>query len=122
MGSNNKLGDAISLVLAVDVPALSLADGKEHLRITTDVDDADITKKIKEAQRRIERILGMTLITKTLSLSLDAFPANACAIKLGLGPVQSIESLKYVDTDGVQQTWDLPHAGRPFLHPPQVPR
>ena len=42
MGSNNKLGDAIKVVSSVAVPALSLPDGKEHLRVTTDDDDNDI--------------------------------------------------------------------------------
>lgn len=50
--------------------------------------------------------LGRFIGEQTWDYKVDAFPAPGCALKLPLWPVQSITSVKYVDTAGVEQTWD----------------
>jgi len=48
--------------------------------------------------------LGRALVTQTWDLTLDGFPASADFIALPLPPLQSVVSVKYIDTAGVQQT------------------
>lgn len=52
-------------------------------------------------RQKAELYLRRPLITQTWELTLDRFPA---VIKLPLPPLQSVTSLKYIDTDGVEQT------------------
>jgi uncharacterized phiE125 gp8 family phage protein len=49
-------------------------------------------------------ILGRALITQTWVMKLDRFPASGCAARLPLAPLQSIDSITYVDADGATQT------------------
>lgn len=103
--ADNRLGDATIVVTDSVVEPILLAEAKEHLRVTIDDDDADITRRIKGARMRIEDILSRSLIEKTLRLTLDAFPLDGCPIKIGLGPVLTIVSVKYIDVNGDEQTW-----------------
>lgn len=59
---------------------------------------------IESARRQAEHKLGRYLITQTVDAYFDAFPV--CDGLIMLPPVQSITSIKYIDTDGVLQTLD----------------
>jgi|SRR5215211_1086505 len=48
--------------------------------------------------------LGRALVTQTWELSLDEFPLYE--VRIPLGPVQSILSIKYDDEDGIENTVD----------------
>lgn len=50
--------------------------------------------------------LGRSLITQTLSVTLDEFPYHRDAIRLAYPPAQSVTSITYVDSGGVAQTLD----------------
>lgn len=84
------------------VEPLLLADVKTRLSISDTVDDDDITSHIKSARLQAENYMRRSIITQTIELALDAFPSSE--IELIRGPVQSITSVKYLDTDGVEQT------------------
>jgi len=102
--------------------ALSLADVKNHLRITTTDDDDALRSFIAGIRHRTEWHLLKTLVTSTWVLRLDSFyPKGEIALTvdqyngylsatlddeicLPMGPVQSITSVEYVDTDGATQT------------------
>lgn len=83
------------------VEPLLLADVKTRLSIPDTRDDDDITAHIKAAREEAETYMERSVITQTIELALDYFPVE---IELPRGPVQSITSVKYIDTDGNEQT------------------
>lgn len=109
---------------------LALADVKAHLRVDSDdtSQDATINLLMLAARRYAETYTGRSLLTQHWQAIADGFPGwyplvgapwNAYApsmtllrheeervIKLARGPVQSVESITYVDTSGVTQTLD----------------
>lgn len=88
------------------VEPLTLDDHvKPQLRLELDDhnEDADLLRRAKVARARAELYLGRSLITQTITLYLDAFPAGEL-IYLPRGPVQSVTSVKYIDAAGAQQT------------------
>ena len=85
---------------------ISLEDARTHLRITpygdplAHSDDAYITGLVTAAREWTEEYLQRPIGTQTLELALDAFPSD---IELK-ADVQSVESLKYIDSDNTEQT------------------
>lgn len=73
---------------------LSLYDDSTH--------DLLISRLISAARASAESLTGMRCMTQTVRLELDGFPVSD--IDLGCYPVASITSVKYDDTDGVEQT------------------
>ncbi len=57
---------------------------------------------IKAARKRTENFTGRAWINQTFELVLDGFPSRV--LKLPRPPLQSVTSIKYIDTDGVLQT------------------
>lgn len=112
------------------VEPLTLADVTAHLRIDADDASQDTTIKLLmlAARRYAETYTGRSLMTQKWQAVMDSFPGwhplvgapwNAYApvpawnhyqaeqlIKLSRGPVQSIDSIKYIDTNGTLQTLD----------------
>lgn len=93
----------MSLILVTDSigPAVSLDDIRDHLRILENDRDSDLLSLMSAVERHIENYLGRTLITKTYKLNLDRF---CNPIYIPRPPLVSVESVKYIDTDGTQQT------------------
>lgn len=103
-----------------------LADAKTWLRIDGSGEDAVVTRLVKSATGIVETYVRRALITQTKRLTLDGFPdslADRAAVvrprdsyliaretgALWLpyaAPLQSVESVKYLDRDGDQQTLD----------------
>lgn len=81
---------------------VTAAEVKDAGRIDGTEFDAQIAILIPAYRRQAEEWLGRRLITQTVELVLDEFPESA--IDLHMPGVQSIESVKYIDTDGVEQT------------------
>lgn len=84
-------------------PAVSLEEAKDHLRVGHDDEDTLITACIAAATDHVERLIGQALVTQTWAQS---FPCFDWRMRLRPGPVQSIESVTYLDTDGAEQTLD----------------
>lgn len=82
---------------------VSLAEAKAHLNVTSSDDDALIQGFITAARQLAENITRRQLVTATYEGYLDAFPAGG-EILLPKPPLQSVTSIKYLDTDGVEQT------------------
>ena len=81
---------------------VTLAEAKLHLRGVDDTaEDALITALISAARETCEDRIEGTIPVTGWRLTLDAFPD---AIKLPRGPVASVESVKYLDAAGVEQT------------------
>jgi uncharacterized phiE125 gp8 family phage protein len=81
---------------------VSLTEAKLYLRIDVATEDAQISAQIAAARLWLENVLRQSLVTRTLEHRLDAWPAPA--YRLPMGPVQSVTSVTYTDTDGAAGT------------------
>lgn len=102
-----------------NVEPLSLAEAKLHLRVDVADDDTLITALITAARQFGEQLTACSFCTQSWRYVLDSFPGGlnyasipfgagnslpANAILLEKGPVASIDSIKYLDMSGAQQT------------------
>lgn len=95
---------AAVLITPATVDVVSVADVKAHLRIDYSDDDAYLGALTLAAAATTESWLGIALRPQTWELRDDAFPS--AEIILPRQPVIEIESVKYDDSDGVEQTVD----------------
>ncbi len=86
---------------APSIEPLTTADAKHHARVDAGADDAYVAQLVKVARRYVERITGRQLITATYELRMDRFYE---VILLPRPPVQSVTSVKYIDTEGNSAT------------------
>jgi len=95
----------LRLTTAAAVLAVTVAEVKAHLHIDDDitVEDVSLQALIKAATEDAEHEMQRALVTQRWTLTLDALPADG-VIELRRPPVQSVVSLKYIDSTGVQQT------------------
>ena len=89
------------LVTAPATEPVTLVEAKDHLRLEISDDDTLVTSLIVSAREFAEQETHRQLVTATWKLTLNSFPSE---IRLPLPPLQSVSSLKYLDTDGTQQT------------------
>lgn len=81
---------------------LTLAEAKAHCRVDGSDDDTLITALIVTARRMAEQATGRALVTQSWRYLLDAFPV--AAIDLPQPPLVSVESVKYIASDGTLTT------------------
>lgn len=83
--------------------ALSLDDAKRALRIELDDNDQDllIESYVRGIAAYAEDEMSRTILNAGYRLTLDRFPRS---IKLERPPLVSVESVKFFDVDGAQQT------------------
>jgi len=74
------------------------------LRVATATDDTAIGTLITTARKLAETYTLHALVTQTWELVLDGFPTGGIVVPLP--PLQSVTSIKYIDTDGTEQTLD----------------
>lgn len=89
-------------ILAPDTEPVTTDEVKASARIDGTEFDAQIPVVIKALRRLAENRLERRLITQTVELVSKSFPIDE--IDLVLPNVQSIVSVKYIDTNGQQQT------------------
>lgn len=94
---------SLSQVTAPAVEPVTASNAKLQMRITTSMDDALVDARIAPARAWAEHETGRQFITATWELRLDAWPCGR-VIDLPKPPLQSVESVKYLDPDGVEQT------------------
>jgi uncharacterized phiE125 gp8 family phage protein len=88
----------------VNLP-VTVAELKSHCNIEIDDDDVQLEQKIKASVALLDPPngrLGRALISQTLRYSVASFPSGT--IILPYPPVQSITSIKYVDSLEVEHT------------------
>ena len=97
---------AIEISTAPASEPISTAEAKTHLRETLSdaTNDAYIDTLVATARKHVEKVTGQAMITQTIKLYLDRFPASDRPILLPRGPAASITSVQYIDTDGTTQT------------------
>ena len=101
------MNEPVVVTAPADVP-VSLSELKVHLRVDDDTEDALLGAMIKGATENAELYLGRSLITQTLRLGLDRWPAGRAGlpwcsgpriVELARPPVQSILSATTYDDD-----------------------
>lgn len=90
------------LITAPTLEPISLDQIKRDLRVDHTDDDDSLQRMMVEARQWLETRLQSRFLTQTWEFIIDAFPTDE--IRLPFGPVQSIASLNYDDTGGMQQT------------------
>jgi uncharacterized phiE125 gp8 family phage protein len=96
---------ALRMITAPAVQPLTLEEVKQHLRVDYTDSDSIISAYIEAAASYVEgehSFTGRALVTQTWELVIDHFPVHE--IKIPLPPLQSIDSIKYDDTAGDEQT------------------
>jgi uncharacterized phiE125 gp8 family phage protein len=92
------------VVVTPPSPAIDLDTVKAHLRVDFSDDDTLIQAYVDAAVSHIDGprgSLGRAIWTQTLELRQNVFGTE---VRLPYGPVQSVTSIKYVDSDGAEQT------------------
>lgn len=80
---------------------LTLAEAAAQCRLEVGEDDSGVTACAKAARAHVEAFSGTRLVTQTVKMRCNEFCST---LWLPIGPVQSITSVKYLDTDGAEQT------------------
>ena len=94
----------MSLVTSPTSEPVTLTEAKEHLRVTGTDEDDYITALIVAARQNIDGYdgwLGRAIMTQTWDMKIDGWE---WPIKIPLPPLQSVTSVKYLDSSGVEQT------------------
>lgn len=86
------------------VEPVSTTTAKSHLRVDTSADDTLIDSYIKAAREVGEGLARRAFITQTLELVIDDFPSDL-KLKIPRPPLQSVTSIKYLDSDNVEHTF-----------------
>jgi len=92
----------LSVSTAPTAEPVSVAEVKANAIIGIDDDDTLIENKIKAARELCEVFIKRAFVSRTLRLTLDQFPA--WEFYLPRPPLVSVTSVKYLDSDGTQQT------------------
>ncbi|MBW5802042.1 head-tail connector protein [Halomonas elongata] len=93
---------------------ITLAEAKLHLRLITSLDEAEsytvedtlIQTLIDAAYRHAEERTRQVFQQGTRTLVLDGFPVGDEAIALPWTPVESVDSVDYIDPGGTSQSLD----------------
>lgn len=85
-------------------PTVTDAELKLYAKIDLTDDDALVTDLNSTAEEYVKDRLEKSLRFETFELFLDAFPVSGCPIEICRTRLDSVTSIKYIDTDGVEQT------------------
>lgn len=96
---------AVKVITGPASEPVTLAEAKLHVRQDIDADDTLITGLIAVARETVEGASWYAMLTQTVELVLDRWPYGN-AIELPRPPLQSVTSIKYTDSNGVETTWD----------------
>jgi uncharacterized phiE125 gp8 family phage protein len=98
---------SISVITPAVSEPLSLSEVKEFLRVDHSDDDNTLAIMISAAREMCEQYTRQIMLTTTIEEFYDTFPTYTPNwmdnIYLSRGPVQSVTSLKYIDSGGDEQ-------------------
>lgn len=92
----------LKLITDATTEPVTVAEAREWARMSSSEPDWIVSMLITSARARAEHLTGRVFVQKTWELWLDAFPASE--ICLERSPVDSVTWLKYLDTNGAEQT------------------
>jgi len=95
---------SLSLLSPPAAEAVSLAELKEHLRVTASDEDAHINGALVAAARAIEARAGLALMTQQWRLALDAVPEETVIVPIA--PATNIDAVTVTDGAGAPQAVD----------------
>jgi uncharacterized phiE125 gp8 family phage protein len=95
---------AIKTITAPTDEPIDSTEVKRHIAVDTADFDTLINDYIKAARMYIEAKTGRQICTATYDLITDRLPAGRNVINVPKGELQSVTHIKYIDTDGAQQT------------------
>lgn len=88
------------------IEPVTLSEAKANMRVDFTDEDDFISDLIAGARGYIERVLGISLIQKHYDYFSDSFPLyDTQAIQLPVSPLDTVEFVKYTDTNDAEQTW-----------------
>ena len=90
-----------TLITAPAREPLMIQEAKDHLRVDSTDHDAAIDAHLMQAREYTEQYLRRALITQTWDVKRHVFSDR---MLMPLPPLQSVTSIKYIDTAGVEQT------------------
>jgi len=82
---------------------VSVTEIKEHLNISTNLDDSLLSAYITVAREYCENYQNRALITQTIEYTLDRYPKSVEDIPRP--PLQSVSSIKYYDENQTENTF-----------------
>lgn len=99
----------LTLITPAAIEPVTLAEAKDAQRIETAADDAFADAALLAAVRQAETLTGRAFINQTWEMALERFPRVTsehpwAEFRVPRPPLQSVVSLKYIDTAGVEQT------------------
>lgn len=94
---------AASIAVEPALEPLSLIEAKEHLRVEYGEENQYIQNLIRSARYTCEQLTQRVYIQRTLDQKHECW---AWQLEVFPGPLQTISSVKYFDSDGVEQTVD----------------
>ena len=93
------------LITAPAAEPVTLQEAKDQLRIVDTAEDTKLALFITAAVAYTQEYLSRVLIEQTWEMILDAFPYGG-VIEVDLPPLISVVSIKYMDENDTEQTWD----------------
>lgn len=96
---------ALQRITAPTAQPVTLAEVKASARITHSYQDTMLSSLILAAVESVEEYCNRSLITQTWKITRDDIDDEDDGI-LPRPPLQSVSSVKYIDTTGIQQTAD----------------
>jgi uncharacterized phiE125 gp8 family phage protein len=90
---------ATSIITDVTEEPITLADACLHIRQELGVDNTTVTNCLKAARAYIEKYTNQAMCLRTLEFSYSCFPEGRDDWILPIGPLQSITSVSYKDTN-----------------------
>lgn len=97
----------LRLITAPSAPVVTTAEARAQVNAYGTASDPQLAAMVEAVVSGLDGSageLGRALVEQEWELGLDAFPSSA--ICLPLPPLLSVESVKYVDPEGVQQTME----------------
>ena len=92
---------SLALISGPTAEPITLAEARAQVRVSDAYSDAQLAALMFAAREWAQGYTRRQLVTQTWDYHLHCFPME---IRLPIGPVQSITSIKYYDTSNVQQT------------------
>lgn len=96
------MADALKILTQPAVEPVTRTQAIQQTYAESELDKQFLDDAITTARIETERYCDSAFITQTWKQYLDCFPSDI--IRLRKDPIQSVTSIKYIDTDGVQQT------------------